>query len=423
MEVATASRVTTNRTPILVLLGANALSLIGNTLTAVALPWFVLVTTGSPARAGLVGFAQVLPGFMAGLFGGTVVDRLGYKPVSITADVVSGLAVALVPLLYHTVGLAFWQLLVLVFLGALLDIPGLTARRAVLPELAELGGVRLERVNASFEAVQHMAYLLGPPIAGVLIAWVGASNVLWLDAATFAVSAGAVAVAIPTTPRPQPAQRGRYIDELVAGLRFIRKDRVLFWMMVVLAISNGLGGSLFAVVLPVYAKDTFGSAAELGLLFSALGAGALIGATLYGMLGHRVPRRALWLASFGSMPLVYWVLALRPSLPVLVTIILIGGIATGPTNPLMVTIRHERSPAELRGRVFASYSAVAMAVLPLGMVMTGFLIEGVGFSLTVLALAACQQALAVGIVLLPAFRHLDKPGNPDGGTSDRSAAD
>ncbi len=238
------------------------------------------MTTGSSARAGLVGFAQVLPGFIAGLFGGTVVDRLGHKPVSIAADVVSGIAVALVPLLYHMVGRAFWQLLVLVFLGALLDIPGLTARRAVLPELADLGGVPLERVNASFEAVQHVALLLGPPIAGLLIAWAGASNVLWLDAATFAVSAAAVAVAVPTSPRQKPTQRGRYVDELVAGLRFIRKDRVLFWMMIVLAISNGLGDSLFAVVLPVYAKDAFESAADLGLMFSALGAGALIGATL-----------------------------------------------------------------------------------------------------------------------------------------------
>ncbi len=422
MKAATVGGATTNRTPILVLLGANALSLIGNTLTAVALPWFVLVTTGSPVRAGLVGFAQVLPGFIAGLFGGTVVDRLGYKSVSIAADVVSGIAVALVPLLYHTVGLAFWQLLVLVFLGALLDIPGLTARRAVLPELADLGGVPLERVNASFEAVQHVALLLGPPIAGLLIAWAGASNVLWLDAATFAVSAAAVAVAVPTSPRQKPTQRGRYVDELVAGLRFIRKDRVLFWMMIVLAISNGLGGSLFAVVLPVYAKDTFGSAAELGLLLSALGAGALIGATLYGMLGHRVPRRALWLASFASMPLVYWVLALRPSLPVLVTVILIGGIATGPTNPLMVTIRHERSPVDLRGRVFATYSAVAVAMEPLGMVVAGFLIEGAGFSPTVLALAACQQALAVGIVFLPAFRHLNKPEIPCGAKLDAPAA-
>ncbi len=398
-----------DRLPVFALLVANIVSLIGNSLTAVALPWFVLQTTGSAAQAGLVGFAQLLPAFVAGILGGSLVDTFGYKRMSVAADVVSGLAIGAVPLLYHTLGLAFWQLLVLVFIGAVLDVPGLTARRSALPELAKLAGIPLPRINASYEATQHIAWLLGPPLAGVLVALLGATNVMWVDAATFAVSAGAVAVAVPRIAPVRAAVQGHWRDELLAGLRFIRRDRVLLAMAVVLAISNGLAGSMFAVVLPVFADDVFGSATDLGLMFAAGGVGSLIGVTLYGSVGLRIPRRWLWLLGFGISPIDWWVLSLEPSLPVVIAALVVTGVVTGPINPLMVTVRHERSPAELRGRVFASYSAIALAAQPLGMVLAGSLIEGVGFTPTILLFALAQQALAVGMIFVPAFRSLEEP--------------
>ncbi|MDQ3547406.1 MAG: MFS transporter, partial [Chloroflexota bacterium] len=113
--------VASKRVPIYTLLLASAISNVGNMLTMIALPWFVLETTGSAAMTGLVGFFVALPNFVAGIFGGTLVDRLGYKRVSIIADLVSGFGVLMVPLLYITTGIAFWQLLTFVFIGALLD--------------------------------------------------------------------------------------------------------------------------------------------------------------------------------------------------------------------------------------------------------------------------------------------------------------
>ena len=396
----------------LALLGANIVSLVGNVLSMIALPWFVLQTTDSPARAGLVGFAILLPGFAAGIFGGALVDQFGYKRVSVVSDVVSGLAVAAIPLLYHTTGLAFWQLLVLVFVGALLDVPGLTARRALVPELAQRAGMRLERVNAAFESLSNLALLIGPPVAGVLIATLGASNVLWLDAASFAISAGMVALLIPRPPEPAPttsSEGGGYVAELLNGLRFLRQDRVLFPMAIVLGLSNGLSGALFAVTLPVYAKETLGGATDLGLMVTATGIGAVLGATLYGGVGHHWPRRAIWLAAYLSMPIEYWVLSLSPSLLPLLVMLAVGAVITGPLNPLMVTIRHERSPAHLRGRVFSTYSAIAMAASPLGVAATGYLIESIGFRPTMLVIALGLTALAVTIVFIPAFREMERP--------------
>lgn len=408
MAVGAPSTTTVRRFPLVALLAANAVSLVGNMLTVVALPWFVLETTGSAAQAGITGFFILLPGFLAGMFGGAVVDRLGFKRASILSDVANGAAIACIPLLYQTVGLAFWQLLLLVFLGNLLDVPGLTARRSLLPDLAVLAGTRLERVNATYEANERLALLLGPPLAGVLVAWLGVANVLWLDAATFAVSAGAVAVAVPKTETRESGNSGSYLGEVAAGLRFLFRDRLLLALAVGLSAINLFGNPLFAVVAPVYARETLGSAAGLGLMLGAFGAGGLAGTLAYGAVGHRLPRRLAWLTPFLVFPLVYWILAARPSLPVIVGVFGAVGFIGGPLNPLSVTVRHERIPAELRGRVFATFSALALASAPLGVVTAGFLIERWGFSPTVLALAAGAQLVGVGMLFLPALHELNR---------------
>lgn len=408
METTATLRSPTNRIPILALLGANTISLVGSTLTMIALPWFVLQTTGSAALTGLAGFFVALPAFVAGIFGGTFVDRLGYKRMSVATDLVSGIGIALIPLLYTTVGLAFWQLLALVFLGSLLTIPGLTARRAMLPELATLAGMRLEQVNGSFEAVQHLALLLGPPLAGVLIVWLGAGNVLWLDAITFAASALIVALAIPAVAGgARRHATGRYLDELVVGLRFLRGDRLLLALAIGLAISNFFGNTLLAVLLPVYVKTALGSATALGLLASAFGAGALAGAAVYGAIGQRLPRRAIWLAGFLVSPIVFWVLAMQVSLPLLMVVAALDGIISGPINPLLVTIRHERIPIELRGRIFSTFSAIAQAAAPFGILLAGASVEGFGLWPTLLAIAVCSQLVGVAMLLIPAFYDMD----------------
>ena len=394
------------------MLAAGVVSLIGNALTAVALPWFVLQTTGSPAQAGLVGFAQSLPHLAAGLMGGILVDRLGYTRIAIVSDLVSGVTVAFIPLLYYTVGLNFWVLLVLVFLGAMLDVPGLTARRAMLPELATQADMPLSRANAWFESAQSIAWLVGPPIAGILIAAIGAAGVIVIDAITFAVS---ILLMVAFIPRLAPVARqatGKLREELLAGLRFIRHDPVLLWMAIGLAISNCLSAPLTSVILPVYVTETSNRASDLGLLLSAGSVGILTGALLYGAIGHRVSRRTIWLVGYAMSPLVYWMLAAMVPFWALIVVSAVSYIAMGPINPLMVTVRHERAPHELRGRVFASYSAIAMSAGPIGMLVGGYFVEEAGLRPTVLALAIAGQLLALAMIFIPAFSRLGESAVP-----------
>ncbi len=336
-DTATAAR--PNRAPILALLLGSAVSQVGNSLTAVAVPWFVLQTTGSAARTGLVAAAGTLPIFLAGVFGGPLVDRLGYRRASIAADLAGGVTVAAIPALHYTVGLAFWQLLLLVFLGALLDAPGNTARMSLLPDLARLAGMALERANGVTQVIHSLSQLVGPLLAGLLIVALGPSNVLWIDAATFAVSGhagraggpggetggggGADRRALPGRAargvrlRPPPAP-----DRLAAG--HLRRDQLPDR-----AALHGAAAGLRRSHLRQRGRPR-GDAGGFGL-------GALVGAALYGAVGPRLPRRATFIAAFIGAGLPFWALASTPPLLPTIAALFAVGLAAGPINPLAMT--------------------------------------------------------------------------------------
>jgi MFS family permease len=387
---------------------ATIVGLIGRQLSVIAIPWFVLSTTGSASRAGVVGAAVLLPGLVVGIFGGVLVDRLGYKRVSVASDLVAATATMLIPLLYATIGLAFWQLLVLVFFSSLLDVPALTARRSMVPELASSAGISLDRVNATLESLQNLSLLIGMPVAGLLVAWLGARHVLWLDAGASAISAVIVILTVPGAmfARHVAAASGRYWDDVLTGFRFIRRDEVLWPMVIVLALSNAVGATS-GVILPVYFRNEFGSAASLGLVLAAMGAGGFLGSTLYGAMAVRVSRRAVWYVSFLAVPLEFWIFLVSPPAALIAAVFFLVGIVMGPINPIMVTLRHERSPLAIRGRVFSTYSAIAMAAQPLGILVAGNLIDGIGFNPTIVIFAAAAQVLGIASLLVPGFRRID----------------
>lgn len=396
--------------PLAAVIGADSLSRLGSSLTFTAIPWFVLVTSGSVARTGVVVFVQALGVVLALLFGGTVVDRLSYRHASIAADLSAGAAVALIPLLARSVGLAFWQLLGLVFVAALLDTPAQVARYSALPDVARAAGVRFERANAVFDACLTLASLLGPALAGVLIVVVGASNVLWLDAASFGLSAGLVA-AVPAGLLPALAvdRAEPYVARLRAALRFVRSDPVLFPLVIFFAAMNLAIGPIEAPIIPVYAHAVFGSAIALGLM-SAVGAvGALAGNAVFGWLGHRLSRRAVFAAGFLTVPLALGMLAVRPPLWGALAVLGAMGLGLSLANLLEYTIYFERIPEGMRGRVLGVTGAIAWGTTPLGRLLVGLALAAAGLGPTLAGLALVFLPVPLVLLVLPAFRALAPP--------------
>jgi Major Facilitator Superfamily len=244
----------------------------------------------------------------------------------------------------------------------------------------------------------RLGQLVGPLAAGVLISLLGAANVLLVDAATFTISAALVAFGVPSAAGARakieaegkrgylsdlavgvPAagsggekveaaegKRG-YFSELLEGLRFVRANRLILSMILVATVGNFLDIPPISVIVPVYAKTFYGSAESLGVVLGAIGAGALAGTLLFGVVGRRLPRRLTFLSCFVAGPLlIYGALAATPPVAVMAVVGAIGGLIAGPINPLYTTVIQENTPPRMQGRVFGALSALALAGIPVG---------------------------------------------------------
>lgn len=395
------------RAPLYALYAADTISLAGNSVAQIAIPWYVLTTTGSATLTALVVFCNFLPIVLAAFFGGVVVDRLGFRAASIVADLASSAAVAAIPLLAATVGIEIWQLMVLVFVGAMLDAPGATARAALFPDVVELAGVRMERASGIRAGIQRGAELVGAPLGGVLVAGFGATAALWIDAASFLISAALVLLFVPRPHRDTSSDaRGRFFAELADGLRFIWQRPLVRAIVAMVLLSNFIEAPL-TVVLAVFAREEYGSAADFGLLVGVLGGSALAGALGYSAIGHRLPRRKTFLVCFSGVPIGYLVLAAQPSLPVALAALALSGLAAGPINPLLFTVQTEIVPAELRGRIFGAIRAGAWASIPLGILLGGLALAAIGAPATFLVMGL-SLAVVVGYGFFNrTFREMD----------------
>jgi MFS family permease len=398
---------TPRRGPLYALYAADVISLAGNAVAQVAIPWYVLVTTGSATLTGLAVFFNFLPIVLAAFFGGGIVDRLGFRTTSVVADLASAGAVAAIPLLHSTVGIELWQLMALVFIGALLDAPGATARAAVLPDMVELAGVPMERASGIRSGIQQGAILVGAPLGGLLVAGFGATGALWLDSASFLVSAALVAFFVPRPEKHVSEEDGkRFFAELAEGVGFIWNRRFLRAIVATVLVTNLLDAP-FPVAMAVLAKDEYDSATALGLMFGTFGGAALVGALAYAAIGHRLPRRKTFVSCFALVPFMYLTLATLPPLPVALAALALAGVAAGPINPLLFTMLTEVVPSRLRGRVFGAVRAGAWASIPLGILLGGVLVGAIGVAATLLIVGVCYLGVVLYGFVNPAFREMD----------------
>lgn len=398
--------------PFWAMLAASFVSRMGNSFSTLAIPWFVLATTNSPARAGIVAAAGLIPIAIAGVAGGVLVDRFGDRRMAIVSDLASAAPTAAIPLLYATVGLPFVVLVVLVVLGALLDTPGNAARSSLQPDLAIAAGLQLERANAWEAITRRMATLIGAPLSGLLIAAVGASNVLWINAASFVVSAAIMLLFVPRTIGRVIEHRSAHTNErglraALGGLSFVARDPLLRGIVIIMAAGGMLAEPVYAVILPVFAREVYGSALDLGILFAALAGGSILGAAAVAWKGQFLPRRTMLLTSYTVRALTFWVLLLQPHLFVVAAAIVINATLFEPSNPMVTTLMQERIPVALRGRVFGAVASLAVIAMPVGMVFYGWVLSTFGLMSGLWILASVNLLVPLGILIAPAFRHLD----------------
>ncbi len=398
------------RAPLVGWLTAEAVSLTGTRVSMIAIPWFVLTTTGSATQTGIVAFAEMAPYVVVKALAGPVVDRVGARRVSITTDVTSVLVVGAIPLLATLDMLTFALLLVLVAVAGTLRGPSDGAKQALVPAVVAASGVTMERAAGLGGAVERLATTVGAACAGVLVAVIGPAQALVVDAASFGVAAALLAL---TAPRHAMAERERakdtYLVQLRQGWDFLRRDRVLVAIVAMIATTNLLDAAYTAVLVPVWAQQSRGGATAIGILFAVFSTAAVLGSVVAATVAERLPRFWTYLIAFllGGLP-KFVALALGIPLAGVLAVAVIGGFAVGFINPILSAVIYERIPAHLIGRVTSLQNSLCWAGIPFGGIIGGLLVTRIGLSPALLAVGAVYFVATMLPALQPQWREIDR---------------
>ncbi|WP_109506744.1 MFS transporter [Nocardioides speluncae] len=402
----------TRRTPLFGWLVADVASLTGTRVSMIAIPWFVLTTTGSATQTGLVAAAEMAPLVLMKALGGPIIDRLGARRVTLTCDALSTIVVGLIPLLHLAGLLGFPVLLMLVALAGALRGPGDASKYALVPQIAEMAGVPLERVTGLQGAIERTAAFAGAAFAGVLVALVGPANALLVDAASFAVSGVALAATTRGLGRPERTVQSdsSYVTDLREGWRFLRSDPVLVGICLMVSVTNLLDQAYTVVLVPVWAHDSGRGAAAVGVLFAVFSAASIGGSVLAAAFAERLPRFRVYVVAFllcGAPRFV--ALALDSPMWLILGTAVVGGFASGFLNPVLGAVIYERITPHLTGRVTSLNTALCWSLMPLGGLLGGALIAGVGLSPALLLVGAAYFVATMAPTAGPRFRAMDRP--------------
>lgn len=397
--------------PLVALLAACATSSFGASMTLIAIPWFVLQSTGSGSQTGLIAAVETIGLLISVTLAGPLIDRFGALRASVVADLVTMLAIVAIPVLHATTGLSLMVIALLAFVIGAGRSPSRSAKQVLLPRVIARTGTSVERGTSGEEAMLQGGDLLGTPVGGVLISLVGPTQTLLVDAVALMVSAGLIAVfcRVPGAPPAsgEPATR-TYFADLKSGVRHLASDRLLLALGGVCAVTNALGIGFVSVLLPSYGLTVWHSSVVIGLLIAAASAGSIVGTLLYGWRGTRFRRRTLFAGGLliSGAP-IYLLVALDPPVPVLIGLMGLCFVGNGPVNPVMAAVKYARVPEHLRGTVFGAFNTVTSAAMPLGLVVGGVLVDGVGLRPATLVLAACSLVVTSCPLVFRIWRQLD----------------
>ena len=390
------------------LLLGELVSVLGTQLTTVAVPYQVYQLTHSSLDVGLVSLVQLLPLITGALLGGSLVDAMDRRRLLMLAQLLpavcsAGLAVN------ADLGPSLWPLFVLPALSAGFSPLDSAARSAIVPNLVRR--TELPTASAMFQSLFQFGLVVGPAVAGLLLAGAGVRFVYWLDVASFGA---ALVGAFLISPQPQAGAAGHRagLRSIIEGLRFVRGRQAIqgAYLIDINAMVFGMPRALF----PALAANLFGGgAATLGFLYAAPGAGALIGALTTGWVS-RIQRQGLavivaviaWGAAITCFGLVSW-------LPAALALLAVAGCADVISAVFRSTIIQLSVPDALRGRLSGLQIAVVTGGPRIGDLESGAVATAFGDTVSVVSGGiACIAGALVLARVLPGFRRQRATASP-----------
>jgi MFS family permease len=380
----------------------QAISLIGTWTQSIGESWLVYRLTGSSALLGTTGFFAQIPVFLLATVGGTVADRHSRHRIVICTQAAAMLLASVLAALTLSGRVQVWQVFTLAAMLGTVNAFDIPARQALLVEL--VGRDDLINAIALNSSMVNGARIIGPAIAGIVIAAVGEGWCFFANAVSYiAVLAGLLQMRLE--PRPVAPRTGSILTEVFDGFRFVRATMPVRALLLLLAIVS-FAGMPYAVLMPVFAdRILHGGARTLGTLMGASGLGALVGAlSLAARRGLRGLGRWVAMASAGfgaCLVLFSFSRSFVLSLVLLVPLGFCMMVQMASSNTLIQSM----VPDALRGRVMAIYSMMFMGMAPFGALFAGVMAERIGAPATVaIGGVACLCASAIFASVLSRVR-------------------
>lgn len=358
---------------------ATAVSNIGSWMQIVAQGWLVLSLTDSPFYLGLVGLVRAVPTILLSLIGGVLADRFDRRRILIVTQSVAMVSSVVLAGLVIAEVVTVWHILTISFISSVFFAADNPTRQALVPDL--VGRERLTSAIGLNAAAWNGAAVIGPSIAGVLIAVIGVAGAFSLNAVSYLAILGVV-MTMPELPRYASTKRS-VVGQLADGMRYIRSQRAIWGILILIAVPS-LGARPYIQMMPVFARDVLGlGATGYGVLMAASGVGALLGALAVTSMGNAKQRGLILLVVTAGLGVV--LIAFSASqwlLPSLILVVVVGGAATLMMS-LANAVLQGIVPGEMRGRVMSVYSLIAAGFMPLGSMLLGSLGSLIGVPLAV----------------------------------------
>jgi MFS family permease len=378
-------------------------SMSGTWIELTATSWLIYLLTDSPFLLGLNGVFRAAPLFAFALIGGTIADRVERRRLLLVTQSASVVTSLLLGILVVTGEVVFWHVYLISLLNATIaafDAPG---RQSLFPTLVPRG--QLQNAITLNAMLFQGGQLVGPAVAGVLIARVGIASPFFVNAISyFAIIGALLAMRIaPVPPRPRESLRA----ELVSGLRYVRASAILPLILAIEAVFSIFGHN--QALLTIFARDVLGTGAEgLGLLVSSIGAGAIAGMVLLILVGDIRRKGAFMLVSGGLYALTLLVFAWSRSFPLSVAVLALLGFADATWGTMRNAIAQLAAGDAYRGRVMSLIVMVSRGLTSASQVETGVATALVGApgaaTIGAVAIAATVAAAATRGKALRDFR-------------------
>ena len=387
---------------------SQVISTVGTRVTSVAYPLLVLLLTGSPALAGVVGFAQTLPFLLLYLPGGAWVDRWDRRRTMIVCEfgrvvALGSIAVTAVVGGVHSITIA--QLAAVAFVEGSLFVLFDLAEGAALPRLVPAG--QLPTAVAWNQARTQGADLVGQPLGGLLFA-IAPALPFAVDSVSYLVSGGAVAAIRTRLQGERAATADRLRIRIAQGVRFVRRSAFLREMVVIVGWMNLVFNGTFLVLI-VRAQRLGGSPGQIGLMLAAYGLGGILGAIAAPAVQRRLPGRVVLVTIAWLWTALGIALAFAPSLVWLAVLVFVLNLFGAPYNVVVAARMYQLVPEEIFGRVRSVGRIVAWGTIPIGTLLGGLLADRLGAGPALLVLGLGMIPIAIASTVSPGMRSIDDP--------------